>query len=400
MELGDRESLSDRPDGRRLAAAHAGINRSVAVLLDLIAELDTPESRLGNSVTDMASWLQFDLGLEAKTARSWVRIAQALVDLPVIREAFRAGAVSFDEVRVLCRYATAENEVDLLAFTRDTPVEDLGAVIREELAIETRRRAAQHQASWLSMGWGEDDSFLWLRGEIRGVDGLQVESALRRLASQAPLDPMSGVYRDPDIGNGEALVQMASESAADDGDHDRATLVVHFNSADMTSGRTSGLVGGRLVDRDELLRLACDSRLQPAIDDPAGFTVGVGRTSRQIAPWLRRLLEGRDGGCRFPSCGRTRWTHGHHIIHWADLGPTNLDNLITLCGFHHRLVHREHWRIIGNPNGEVVFLDKWGNEYQPARSVLPADHVDQLLGHLDQYQEYRLNRLATANSPP
>jgi len=400
MELGDRESVSFRPDGRRLAAAHARIGRSVCSLLDLITELDSPESRVENSVTDMASWLQFDLGLEAKTARSWVRIARALVELPMIREAFRAGSVSFDEVRVLCRYATAENEAVLLAFTRDTPVEDLGATIREELAIETRRRAARDEASWLSMAWNEDDSFLRLWGEIRGVDGLMVETALRRLASRAPLDPIGGGYRGPDIGNGEALVQMASESAAGDADHDRSTLVVHFNAADLESGKTSGLVGGQLVERDELLRLACDSRLQPAIDDPSGFTIGVGRTSRKIPAWLRRLVEGRDEGCRFPSCDRTRWTHAHHIIHWAEEGPTNLDNLITLCGFHHRLVHREHWRIIGNPNGEVVFLNRWGGEYQPARSALPADHIDQLLGHLDYYHSQKLDLLANANSPP
>ena len=39
-------------------------------------------------------------------------------------------------------------------------------------------------------------------------------------------------------------------------DHDRSTLVVHFNAADLESGMTSGLVGGQLVERDELLRLA------------------------------------------------------------------------------------------------------------------------------------------------
>ncbi|RZV46548.1 MAG: HNH endonuclease [Acidimicrobiia bacterium] len=395
MEFGD----SGRWERGRLVAAHARVNRSLVDLLDLIVELDTPESWLENSVSDMASWLQFDLGLEAKTARAWVRVAHALVELPLIRQAFWDGAVSFDEVRVLCRYATAENEGSLVALTAETPVGDLAAVIRRELAIESRRRAARQEASWVSMGW--DEGLLWLRGEIYGVDGLVVEAVLRRLATQAPVDPASGVHRDPEVLTAEALVQMASESGATDGDHDRATLVVHFDAADLSSGRTSGLVGSQLIDGDELLALACDSRLQPAIDDPDGFTVGVGRTSRKIPHWLRRLLDDRDGGCRFPGCGRTRWTHAHHIIHWANEGPTNLDNLIILCGFHHRLVHRDRWRIVGNPNGEVGFLDRWGYEYRPARSqAVMADRVEQLLEHLDYYYDYRLGRLATANSPP
>jgi hypothetical protein len=376
------------------------MNRSLCRLLDLISELDTPEIQVENSMTDMASWLQFDLGLEAKTARSWVRISRSLAGLPLIRAAFRAGAVSFDELRVLCRYGTPANEAQLLGLSRETPVDQLAGAIRDLLAIEARRPTAEKPASWLSMVWNEDDSFLRVWGEVHGVDGLMVETAIRRLASLAPVDPVGGVYRHPDVMNGEALVQMASESAAGDADHDRSTLVVHFNASDLASGRAAGLVGGQAIDHQELLRLSCDSRLQLAIDDSSGFTVGVGRTSRKIPQWLRRLMDGRDGGCRFPSCGRTRWTHAHHIIHWAEEGPTNLDNLITLCGFHHRLVHRRGWQIDGNPNGKVVFLDQWGYQYQPARSVFKPDHADQLLSHLDAYHSYRLGRLATANSPP
>lgn len=400
MGLGDQQTRSRRSGADRLVEAHAGVNRSVCALMDLIIELDTPEVRLENSVTDMASWLMFDLGLEARTARSWVRVARALSELPHIREAFRAGTVSFDEVRVLCRYATADNEVGLLVLTSETPVEELAGVIRSELAIETRRAVREHKESWLSMGWNEDDSFLWVNGEIQGVDGLLVETTLRRLATKAPLDPTHGIGRDPLVTNGEALIQMASESAADDADHDRATLVVHVDATDLANGQTAGLADDRLIDPGELRRVSCDARLQPAIDDPAGFTVGVGRTSRKIPHWLRRLINGRDQGCRFPGCGRTRWTHAHHIIHWAEDGPTNLDNLITLCGFHHRLIHRQHWLIQGNPNGEVTFLDQWGNEYQPPRSILPPGHKTQLLNYLDGYHNYRLKRLTTTNTPP
>ena len=52
-----------------------------------------------------------------------------------------------------------------------------------------------------------------------------------------------------------------------------------------------------------------------------------------------RQIRHRDRGCRFPGCERTRWTHSHHRIHWAQGGPTDLDNLITLCPHHHRLAH-------------------------------------------------------------
>ena len=125
-----------------------------------------------------------------------------------------------------------------------------------------------------------------------------------------------------------------------------------------------------------------------------------GRVSRQIPGWLRRLVFARDGGCRFPGCGRTRWTHGHHIIHWAEDGPTNLDNLLTLCGFHHRLIHSQGWTIIGNPNGPVEFLDQWGNPHQPTRARIQPHHINQLLDGIGHYGHGRLRQLALANAPP
>ena len=400
MESADLIPVNGRPEAVRLLRSHAAVNRAICGVLDLINELDTDEIRLRNSVTDMASWVQFDLGLEAKTARAWVRVARALDDLPRTRQAFRDGRLSFDEVQILCRYASADSEAELLALAFETAADDLAGEIRRHLDVESSRRPRPEREPWLQMWWNAEANHLNLRGEIPGVDGLMVETALRRVASRAPRDPHTGLFNDPDVGNAEALVQIASESSAQDRDHDRATLVVHFDAGDLASGTTSGVVGSHLIDRHELARLTCDSRLQPAIDDPSGVTVGIGRSSRQIPSWLRRLVEDRDGGCRFPGCGRTRWTQCHHVVHWADDGPTNLDNLIQLCGTHHRMIHRKGWTLQGDPNGTVRFIDQWDVEYRPVRSPFGPGHTDLLLQLLDGYHDYRLERTAPANSPP
>jgi len=74
--------------------------------------------------------------------------------------------------------------------------------------------------------------------------------------------------------------------------------------------------------------------------------LSVGRATRTIPASLRTALVLRDQGCRFPGCDRPpAWTDGHHIIHWADGGPTELANLVSLCRSHHRRVHEEGWRI-------------------------------------------------------
>jgi len=402
MEVGDRRFVGDRPDAVRVAAAHAAVSAALVALLDMVPELDSNEAWTRNAATDMTAWLTFDLGLAPRTVRSWVRVGKSLPGLPLIHQALQAGAISFDEAAVLVRFADADNEGRLLQLTREVSQVDLAKAIKELLSTEPVEPAddpmPEAPPALLRMWW-DDDQFNY-RGRVRGADGVMVEMALLKLAAKAPPDTLSGLFRNPEERQGEAMVQMASEALARDGDHDRATVVVHVSAEGLRDPDSPVRVAGKLVDREELLRLACDGRMQPAIDDPAGFTIGVGRITRQIPAWLRRLVTERDGGCRFPGCSRTRWTHGHHLVHWANDGPTNLDNLLTLCGFHHRLIHADGWEIVGNPGGDLVFLNRWGSVHQPIRDFVAPGHVERLLDGIGFYGRGRLQRMALAASPP
>src|SRR4029077_18806223 len=51
----------------------------------------------------------------------------------------------------------------------------------------------------------------------------------------------------------------------------------------------------------------------------------------------------------------TRFTEGHHVKHWADGGETKLSNLVSLCGFHHKLVHEGGFGITTTDDGLFVF---------------------------------------------
>jgi hypothetical protein len=86
-------------------------------------------------------------------------------------------------------------------------------------------------------------------------------------------------------------------------------------------------------------RLSCDASLLRVLENPHGEPLDVGRKTRSIPPNIRRALNSRDGGCRFPGCTHQRYVDAHHIEHWAEGGETKLSNLVTLCRLHHRLVH-------------------------------------------------------------
>src|SRR6059058_1325663 len=63
---------------------------------------------------------------------------------------------------------------------------------------------------------------------------------------------------------------------------------------------------------------------------------------------MMRQLRYRDVECRFPGCGARRFTQAHHIVWWKEGGPTDLDNLVLVCFFHHKLVHELGGRYFAN----------------------------------------------------
>jgi len=122
----------------------------------------------------------------------------------------------------------------------------------------------------------------------------------------------------------------------------------------------SELEDGTRVSAETSRRLACDAGVVTIERDPDGSILDVGRKTRSVPPALRRALDARDRGCRFPDhsppasgARGLRFTDAHHIRHWADGGATRLGNLVLLCRFHHRLVHEEGFRVeypdVGHP---------------------------------------------------
>lgn len=69
----------------------------------------------------------------------------------------------------------------------------------------------------------------------------------------------------------------------------------------------------------------------------------------------RRAITVRDRArCRFVACPR-RTCDLHHVRHFADGGPTAVDNGILICPRHHTAVHEGGFRITGKPNGTLTF---------------------------------------------
>jgi hypothetical protein len=114
-------------------------------------------------------------------------------------------------------------------------------------------------------------------------------------------------------------------------------------------------------------RLACDSIVWRTILDPAtGLPLDVGRKHRIVPPWIRRALHARDRTCRWPGCETPAdWTDAHHEIPWYAGGTTTIDRLVSLCRYHHGLVHEGRWRLRhDHTTGEVHITRPDGTPYE------------------------------------
>jgi hypothetical protein len=124
------------------------------------------------------------------------------------------------------------------------------------------------------------------------------------------------------------------------------------------------LDNGHTLAVETARRLSCDCSLVGIVENEDGEPLSVGRKTRAISPALQRALKSRDGGCRFPGCDRSRFTEGHHVKHWSNGGETKLSNLVTLCWFHHRLVHEGGFGLRATDDGVFVFTRPDGSRVE------------------------------------
>ncbi len=124
-----------------------------------------------------------------------------------------------------------------------------------------------------------------------------------------------------------------------------ATVLITLTLAELESRtRVATTSHGGLISVPEALRLAGEADIIPVVLGDTGGILAYGRARRVASAQQRLALAARDGGCSYPACDRpAAWCQTHHVIPWIDGGPTDLDNLTLVCGFHHREFARRGW---------------------------------------------------------
>ncbi|HEX9761619.1 MAG TPA: DUF222 domain-containing protein [Acidimicrobiia bacterium] len=340
-----------------------------AELCRLVQAADVSQVWMRDGARSMVEWAGLRLRVRVETAGLLVRVARRLADLPRLSEAFSAGELSLDQVDALSRMATPVTEAGLIDEALGLSNEGLDRLARRSRppSAGDERSVWDRRALWLQ--WNLDESELRLRGQLPGAHGEIVQEALESVADRFGPNPETGLFDPYSMQLADALVEM-SATAGEGGSPPQISLHAELEALTTPDRGVIELAHGGLVPNQTARRLGCDGVVETVVHED-NVIVGVGRNSRIVPGWLRRQLEYRDCGiCRFPGCGNTRWLQAHHIQHWADGGPTDLDNLILLCGHHHRYLHEHRWHITGTPNTQVVFRRPDWQPYPQTRARL------------------------------
>jgi hypothetical protein len=353
---------------RHIAAAHVA-------LLGVIAEVDRRGAWRDSGARDLAHWLSIRYGMSWWKADRWIKAAAALSHLPGIADALETGVLGIDKVVELCRFARPETEDELIGWATDATC----ATIRRRADLEVR--AAQDETTEFERNrslryWYEDGGRRFgLEARMPSAQGAIVAKALERVVDQIPAMPAETDGFLIEARRADALLALCSQRIAADADADRATVVVHASLEALSGRRNAETEQGAVMPPEALQRLACDARIQVVAEDDAGDAIALGRTKREPSASMMRQLRHRDRGCRFPGCGSAAFANAHHIVWWSRGGATDLDNLLLICGFHHRLIHEHGWTVERADDGRVRWFRADGSRYRggPERGPMHAD---------------------------
>jgi hypothetical protein len=336
---------------------HFSVQQARRAELDGVWQLD--------GFASAAAWLRKQCNIAHGVASSTLKLGRALEQLPATADAFAAGTISRDHVRVIAQAATPERlaaiqavEDSFVLAAEHAPPKELASLVQyvtDQLdgdggaagANAKFERRQLHLSALL-------DGMMKLDGHGDADGGELVASTLDVMME---INRFAGDPRTPTQQRWDALVDICRVAgphlAIGPGRRHRPQVNVVIDldvleqrgHVDVTRQVRADTEHAGRLSAATIERLTCDCGIARIITDGKSQPLDVGRTTRTIPPALWRALVARDGHCVTPGCDRPPgWCEGHHIWHWEHGGPTSLDNLQLLCRHHHRALHegRDH----------------------------------------------------------
>ena len=312
-------------------------------LAQIFAEIDHDGLWGATGCRSIAALVAWKTGMAPRNAETMVAVAHRLEEFPRCAQGLHDGRVSLDQIGVIAERAgkgSDEHYAELVSIATVTQ-------LRTAVKLEPRPQpdpTPEPQRSFTKIEGA--DSTTW-RITLPRVEAAKFDAALQSHREAGIAD----WKRDHETGDGVrdqappfphtvdafmSLIEAGWDTEVARRPHGQHTTVIAHLDVEHPS---ASLHLGPLLSDEDRRYLLCDATCEVWVERH-GRPIGAGRTTRTISRRLRRALEHRDQCCVVPGCGATRGLHAHHLRHWEDGGPTELDNLVLLCPYHHRLHHR------------------------------------------------------------
>jgi hypothetical protein len=347
-----------------------------------VAVWDARKAWAYDGATSGAAWLAHRCELSRSSAATLVRTARRLQTMPLTQAALIEGEVGFAKAVLLASAAHrsdktievfARDEQVLVDHARRLTVDQTAVMLRHWLLAADPDREQRERAEGDRLHVSSTfDGTTVLDGVYTSEDGAVIKAAVdaeyERLwrAERASGDPT----RTAPQRRAAALAEVIRRAVGSE--PGRPTITVTIGLDDLANSTGTGHVDetGEPVHPETVRRLACDARIIPVVLGGRSEPIDVGRAARAVTPTQRRALTLRDRGCVFPGCDRPPgWCDGHHIVHWADGGPTDLANLCLLCDHHHTALHEGGWTMARAPDGTLTLTRPDGTRLQREHAV-------------------------------
>ncbi len=323
----------------QLAQVHAAMVEETAALL-----VDDAWAGVGG-VRSVQHFLQVYGWLSPAHANQIVAVARRRTELPEAVELMVQGRLSLDQAAVVAQHVPAEFSAGGAELAEQMTVPQLRRTLSRycfQDGAETPRDpdAPTPVEAGPELSMNSHGRRFSLHFEASRDDGALVEQAIRE-AKDALF-----AAGNPGATLADGFLAMAGrslEAVTVSARREHYKVMIHLD----VDGK--GWLGKKGALPEELIkRFTCEGKIVP-VWEKDGSPVAVGRSQRIVPERTRRLVEDRDRGCRFPGCVVTAFVENHHVVHWADGGVTDPENLLSLCPFHHCEHHKGVFSISGSP---------------------------------------------------
>ena len=333
-----------------LVGLEAEISRLRARQVVLVNELDRAQAHHSDGSRSILEWVQSHLDIDIDTARHLVYTSQRVARHRYLSFRLADGTATLPRIVAALRYAEmgASYHDVLDSFDRDLP-----GVAR---LTARRRRVTSHNEEhtfaerYFTMQPTLDESSYRMWGQVPGVMGRTLETAICRRSDELR-DTTGDDTGSQSQRNADALVSIAHDSldtghtsaAANSAPH--VTVFVDATTDDDPATTGAEIAYGPRVGPHTLESMLCSGRIQ-VVGMHNGIPVTTSHATRAIPQAIRHAVLHRDGGCTIDGCRSRYRLEPHHIAPRSRGGDNSMENLTTLCWYHHHVaIHGNGCRI-------------------------------------------------------